>query len=289
MKKNILFVINPISGGKSKQNFAALAHKHLDRSLFQASYVFSEYHGHAKELTALAGKNADILIAVGGDGTVNEVAAAASEQGSLFGIIPYGSGNGLARSLGIPLSPVKAVQLLNRFHITTIDSGLLNGEPFFNMAGMGFDAHISLCFADKAQRGLMGYIKTTFREFKNYVPRHYTITIDGREYTRKAFMVSIANSSQYGNNAHIAPFASLTDAVLDVCIIKHFSLAYLPIAALRMLSKTAHRSKYVEIIQGSRISIICNEPGPVHLDGEPVLMEKEVNITIRPQTLQVLT
>lgn len=290
LKKNILFVVNPISGGKPKQNFAARVEQHLDKAKYQASYVFSEYRGHAAELAAEAClKGTDILVAVGGDGTINEVAGIALKYQVPLGIIPLGSGNGLARSLGIPLKLAAAIKRLNGGETMRIDAWLLNQKPFFNMAGMGFDAHISSCFAENKQRGVWGYIKATFREFKKYKPQVYRIEIDGQAYTRKAFMISLANSSQYGNNAHIAPFASLTDGILDVCIIKPFALSYLPIAAWRMLKRTAHRSKYVEIIKGKKLSVMRDAGAPVHLDGEPVSMPAEIQVEIERQSLAVLT
>src|SRR4051812_15392154 len=156
-----------------------------------------------------------MIVAVGGDGTVNEIASAIVGSGTALGIVPYGSGNGLARFLGIPMNPNQAIQALVKGHVESIDSGTVNGQPFFNMAGMGFDAHISEVFSHGKKRGFVSYIKSSIEEISTYDEQQYHIEIDGKVYERKAFMLSIANSSQYGNNAHISPKASVQDGLLD--------------------------------------------------------------------------
>ncbi len=284
-----MFIINPISGGKTKFAFPGLADKCLDKNLFQANYVFTEKVGHAYEIALEAiQRDIDIVVAVGGDGTINEIASALVNSGKTMGIIPYGSGNGLARSLGIPLKSKQAIIRLNRLETNLIDSGTLNNEKFFNVAGMGFDAHISARFAEDKTRGLQGYVRTTLKEISYYKPEHYLIEIDGIPYEREAFMVSIANSSQFGNNAHVSPFASVKDGLLDVCIIKPFPLYHFFVMGYRMFTKTTHKSKYVEIIKGKEIRIIREKPGAVHLDGEPRFMNSELEISIKPLSLAIL-
>ena len=289
MKKNILFLINPISGGKNKLKFPEMASKYLDRDKFHANYLFTEKAGHAFEIASgMAKIDIDIVVAVGGDGTINEIASALQSTGKTMGIIPYGSGNGLARSLGIPMNDKQAVLRLNSLHVNAIDSGTVNGKNFFNMAGIGFDAHISARFAEDVNRGLSGYVRTTITEISQYRYQRYHLEIDGKLYERDAFMISIANSSQFGNNAHIAPFASLSDGLLDICIIKPFPLYQFPLMAYRMFSKTIHKSKYVEIIKAKEIRILRENPGAVHLDGEPMIMDSELKIGIKPLSLSVL-
>lgn len=289
MKRKILFVINPISGGKTKYNFPKKIDKYLDKSKFDSEFVFTEYHGHGSVLAAEALRNGvEIIVAVGGDGTINEVATQVEGTNKLMGIIPFGSGNGLARSLGIPLGDVQALKRINKLHVSKIDSGIINGRKFFNMAGIGFDAHISACFAENVKRGLSSYAKIAFKEVSNYRSQHYRFNIDGKEYEHQAFMVSIANSSQYGNNAHISPFASLNDGLLDICILEPFPLYKFPALVFRMFRKNTHNSRYLKIIQGSEISIIREQIAAVHLDGEPVLLETELKIGINHLSLNVL-
>ena len=289
MKKSILFVINPISGGKNKNDFPNLAGKYLDSNKFQSNYTLTEKVGHASEITKQALKRGiDIVVAVGGDGTINEVASALEGTGILMGIIPCGSGNGLARSLGIPLSKKRAVLRLNDLRTDIIDTGLLNNRKFFNVAGMGFDAHISTCFAKNSTRSWQGYVKTTFNEIFQYKPQQYRIQIDGILYEREAFMVSIANSSQFGNNAYISPLASTKDGLLDVCIIRPFPMRKIPLIGYQMLRKLTHKSRYIEIIRGKEINIFRDNAAAVHLDGEPLMMKSEINIVIKPLSLSLI-
>lgn len=289
MKRKILFVINPISGGKSKYNFPAKVDKYLDKSTFDVECVFTEYHGHGLILAKNAiEKGFEVLIAVGGDGTINEIASAVEGTEKMMGIIPFGSGNGLARSLGIPLSEIQAIKRINKLHVSKIDSCLLNGRKFFNMAGIGFDAQISARFAENVKRGFSNYIKIAITEVSNYRAQKYSLWIDGKLYEHEAFMISLANSSQYGNNAHISPFASLNDGKLDVCILKPFPLYKFPALALRMFRKSTHRSKYLQIIQGSLIIIKRESEAAVHLDGDPFNMGKELRVEVIPQSLNIL-
>ncbi|MGV3686016.1 MAG: diacylglycerol/lipid kinase family protein [Daejeonella sp.] len=290
MKKNITFFINPISGGKTKLNFPEMADKFIDPAKFCPTYIFTEAAGHAHQLAKeMVEGDTNILVAVGGDGTINEIASAVEGSGKIIGIIPYGSGNGLARSLGIPLNDKQAVQRLNKLNVNRIDSGTFNGRSFFNMAGIGFDAHISAVFASNVKRGLGGYVKTAITEITNYQCQHYILEIDGKRINRDAFMISIANSSQFGNNAHISPFASLKDGLLDVCITKPFPLYQFPVLGYRMFSRSTHKSKYVEIIKGKKIRIVREGRGTIHLDGEPCDMASELQIEIKPLSLSVLT
>lgn len=289
MKKNILFVINPISGGKNKLNFAKKVFKYLNLNLFEPSFEFTQWHGHGIELARKAIDNGiDIIVAVGGDGTINEIASVIEGTEQAMGIIPFGSGNGLARSLNIPLNEKDAIKRLNDLHYHNIDSGIFNNRKFFNVAGIGFDALISARFAESVKRGFWGYLKTIVSEITNYKSQKYQIDIDGNVIEREAFMISLANSSQFGNNAHIAPFASLEDGFLDVCIVKPFPLYQVPVLGYRMFTKNTHNSKYVEILRGSKIKIIREDPSAVHLDGEPIQLGVELNICIKPLSLKVL-
>ena len=289
MKKNILFIINPISGGKSKENIVDLVKRNLSGELFDSDFEFSTSVGHANSLAvqAVTG-NTDIIVAVGGDGTINEVASAVVDSDKVMGVIPFGSGNGLARALKINTNKKEAILQLNRLKADRIDTGLFNGKNFFNMAGVGFDAQMSASFAQDKTRGLKGYIKTAFGEIAQYRNQNYILEIDGTRIDREAFMICIANSSQFGNNAHISPFASLTDGLLDICIIKPFPLYQFPLMGLHMFIKTAHKSKYVEIIRGKSIRITRQAEGMVHLDGEPQMMGKEIEIMVNPLNLSIL-
>lgn len=266
-----------------------LIQKNLDISLFDYSIVFTDSAMHGSQLAADALGQYQYIIAVGGDGTVNEIASSIAGADVALGIIPFGSGNGLARFLGIPMDTEKAIQTLNQQRVELIDAAKLNGQWFFNMAGMGFDAHISEVFSHDKTRGFGAYIRSAFREITNYKSENYHIEIDGVVYDREAFMLSFANSSQYGNNAHVSPDASVQDGLLDVCIIKPFPLYKFIGMGMRMFTKTSTSSKYVEIIRGKNILIRRAKPGPVHLDGEPQILGTDAEINIVPASLNIVT
>lgn len=290
LKANILFIINPISGGKKKSKIPRMIDNYLDKSRFNANFSFTDYIGHAAELAEEAAKkDFDIIVAVGGDGTINEVAAKVMQYKKILGIIPQGSGNGLARFLKIPMNIKKAIELINNYKVETIDCATLNGKFFFNMAGMGFDAHISAEFANHKTRGLYGYVKTVMKEMSAYQPQTYQINIDGVAYTRSAFVISIANSSQYGNNVFISPASSTSDGLLDICIVKEFPLYQLPVLAYQMIRAKTHQSTMVEIIRGKHILISRSKADSIHLDGESFLMDKEIAIDVIPLALKIIT
>jgi YegS/Rv2252/BmrU family lipid kinase len=289
-KSNILFIINPISGGKQKKNIPGLIDAHLDKTKFNPNFSFTEYVGHAAEIAAeAANKNFDVVVAVGGDGTINEIASVVMKYNKVLGIIPFGSGNGLARFLKIPMNTTRAIGVINGMSIRQMDTATFNDKSYFNMAGMGFDAHISSIFAGRKERGLSGYVKLGLKEMLTYKPETYRIQVDGRDYVRTAFVVSIANSSQYGNNTFISPEASVTDGLLDVCIVKSFPLYRLPLLAYAMLRGITHRSEMVEIIRGKDIHISRSHDAAIHIDGEPFIMGKEIAISIVPLSLNIIT
>lgn len=288
-KKRIHFIINPISGGKDKRNFEKIAQKYLDPEQYEVTYQQTHYANHAAELALSAVEQAvDLVVAVGGDGTINEVAGVLINTKIPLGIVPEGSGNGLARYLTIPSDTGQAIKRITDFNVKAIDSGLVNDKAFFNMAGIGFDALISNRFASTGQRGAVGYMKLVLEEINRYKPMVYRIQIDGTFYEEEAFMVSIANSPQYGNNAYIAPEASVRDGLLDVCIIRKFPLYQFPVMIYHLFSRTANESEYVKIIKGKFIEIERPEPGPVHLDGEPEEMGAKLSIQIAPSSLNVI-
>ena len=288
-KKRILFIVNPISGGKKKKGFEKRAIEELDGSAYDADFAFTEYENHAYELGVEAVKSGiDVVVAVGGDGTINEIASALNGTDTVLGIVPEGYGNGLALYLGIPLNERAAIRRLNRLESIRIDSGTINGHLFFNMAGIGFDASVSDRFANDKIRGPIGYLKAVLSEISTYKPKQYTLNIDGQTFEREAFMISVANSPQYGNNAYIAPQASITDGVLDICIIHKFPLYTFPMMLFHLFNKTADQSEYVEIISGRQIHIVRETAGSVHVDGEPKEMGKVLEVNVNPSSLKIL-
>jgi len=289
-KYTILFVINSISGGKKKLSLPAVFEANLDKNKFSATFIFTNVAGHATKIAQDAiNKNIDIIVAVGGDGTINEIAQQLIGTDKILGIIPLGSGNGLARALHIPMNTKKAIAVINKLDTKLIDAAKLNQKYFFNMAGIGFDAHVSAVFAGSKTRGLKGYLKMGLKEVLSYRSQKFELNIDGQIYEREAFVISIANSSQYGNNFHISPNSSLTDGFLEICIVKPLPLYKLLFLALKMMCSTTHRSKMVEIISGKHIQIKREAAAVVHLDGEPVEMNNFIEIDILPLVLKIIT
>jgi len=288
LKGKALFIINPISGGKKKDGVPELIEKHLDKAVLIPAIVFSDSVAHARQLAKEAVGKFDVVVAVGGDGTVNEVASAIVSTETPLGIIPFGSGNGLSRFLKIPMDAEKALKNLTSGRVESIDSAMMCGKPFFNMGGMGFDAHIAEVFSHNKKRGFLTYIKSSFEEFSKYKPQMYRMLIDGKTFDREAFMLSFANSSQYGNNAHISPHASVQDGLLDVCVIKKFPIWRLPEMGFRMMLGISDKTNFVEIIRGKEIEIKREKPGPVHLDGEPQFMNTDIVVKVVPASLKVI-
>lgn len=290
MKQKIAFIINPISGAGSKKGLEYLIRENLDMGKYSPRIFYTEYAGHATKLARkLRKKGLAKIVAVGGDGTVNEVARAlASKEGVALGILPFGSGNGLARHLGIPLQTEKAVQLLNTGIETAIDYGRMNDEYFFCTCGMGFDAQVGAAFANSDKRGFWTYAGSTFREFFSYKPRKYKITLDGNKIKRRAFIVTVANAAQYGNNAYIAPQADIADGFFDVSIINPFPKHKSLWLGIRMFNRTLHHDEDVEIIKARDITIRRKKEGPVHFDGEPAIMGRKVKVSLVEKGLQVI-
>lgn len=289
MKKNILFIINPISGGISKHLIPALIEKHLDHQKYQAEIKFTSKAEDTADFAreaVLAKKN--VVVAVGGDGTINQVASQLIHTETSLGIIPKGSGNGFARHLRIPLNTLGAIQLLNKGVKKTIDCASFNKECFVNVAGVGFDAFVAWKFATAPKRGFYSYAKITLGEFSRYKARKYELEIDGVPYSREAFLITFSNGDQYGNNAFIAPGADMQDGVLDVAILKNVSFRTLPRLAYELFTQRFNRSRDVEIIRGKHIKVIRPKAEVVNIDGEPVEMEKDAEVMIQPASLRVI-
>lgn len=285
-KQRMLFIINPISGGKNKDYIPGLIQKNIDHAKFDVQIVFTERRGHAAELVAQS--DFDIYVAVGGDGTLNEIASKLVHSTAAMGILPLGSGNGLARHAGISMDVCTAIKELNNASISIIDTCTCNGHAFINMAGVGFDAHIGKTFAESKTRGFKTYLVQTLTEFKNYKPQKYTIRCDGKAVEIEAFLISFANSSQYGNNAFIAPDASINDGMLDVCALKPFKAIDILGIGFRLFNKSIKSSRFMQSFQANEIVVERESEGISHLDGEPIAFGKRLEIKVVPKSLKLL-
>ena len=278
---NILFVLNPISGTGRKKLIPRIIADNIDNTRFTYEISYTKYRGHATEIAAEAARNGvDIVVAVGGDGTVNEVGHGLLDTGTAMGILPCGSGNGLARHLGIPADLKKAVKILNECVIRPLDYGLINDYPFFCTCGMGFDAFISMKFAKSGKRGPVTYAEQILKEWLTYKPQTYVIEDENNEQRHEALLVSCANASQYGNNAYIAPSASMSDGVMDVVIMEPFNVLDAPSIGIDMFNKTLDRNSKIKTFRTNKLKIHREHQGVVHYDGEPVMMGENIDISI---------
>ncbi len=265
----IVFIINPVSGTERKEHIVTLIHNCLKLSGIQYDIAYTNFAGHATELAKQAiERNYDVVVAVGGDGTINEIAQALIKSKTALAIISQGSGNGLARHLGIPLNTEAAIKRLLEPKKILIDAATANGNHFFCTSGIGFDAHVSASFAARTFRGLGGYAYFTIKELFTYKPITYTLEFDGQKIEREAFLIAFANATQYGNNAYIAPQADIQDGKLDICIIKPFSKLQIPKLIWQLFKRTLPQSQYVETYKADKIKISFDTAIPAHIDGE---------------------
>lgn len=288
MQQKIAFVINPNAGVKKKINSIEFIKTHFPKQISYDFIVWKNKDDFELVKQQILEGNYSIVVACGGDGTVNQVASVVAHTTMALGIFPLGSGNGLARSNKIPLDLHKALQIIERAQIKKIDGALLNDHPFFCTAGIGFDAHIANEFATSTKRGFITYFKTTVKEFFGYTPHDYKITIDGRTIETKAFLITVANAGQWGNDVYIAPEAELNDGILNVSVLKPFSKFVMPIIAIKLFSKKIHTSNYLIPEKGQQIAIEFTGELPVHFDGEPILVKDKLSISIMPLALNVV-
>ena len=288
-KKKICFIVNPVSGLGRQQVIEKLIDQRLDRTLFDYEIVYTNAPKHATELAnQAAADNFNIVVAVGGDGSVNETAKGLIGSNTAMAIMPAGSGSGLARHLNIPLDLKKALGLINNGTETKIDTIQLNEQPFVNVAGVGFDAHIGWEFSKFGKRGFSSYIKVIIREFPKYNAQDFELIIDGKSIHKKAFLISFANGSQWGNNAHIAPLADIADGVMDIAILKDFSLLNVLSIGYKLFRKTLHESSHLEILKAKEV--IVKQTGTIaHIDGEPIEVGNTILIKVNPLSLKVIT
>ena len=289
MKKRAVFIINLISGTSDKSAIPGMIDKYLDKEKFEYEIAITQYAGHASEIAAKAkDEGVDIVVAVGGDGTVNEVARAIVHSNTALGIIPCGSGNGLARHLLLPLNARKAIDIINACEIRDLDYGVINEFPFFCTCGMGFDAFVSMKFAESGKRGPLTYIENVLREGLKYKPETYTVEDESGVHQYKAFLISCANASQYGNNAYIAPQASMSDGLMDIIIMEPFDIFEAPQISIEMFNKTLDKNSKIKTFRTKKLHIHRDAPGVIHYDGDPVMTGKDIDVELHPKGIRII-
>ena len=296
---NIRIIVNPISGTEAARKRAKKAVKSLEEE-FKIKAVKTEYASHATILTQEAVKEgADIVVAVGGDGTVNEIASALVGTDTALYIVPTGSGNGLARDLGMfGLSNKQIIERIHKNQPYKIDCGEVLGRKFFCTCGSGFDAYIGHLFAETKVRGFLTYIKLSLSAYKNYTPLTYDFSFTSSKSTgdstetyirETAFVANIANNKQFGNNAYIAPMANMQDGLFTVTIIKPFKWYHIPHMAYSLFFKRMHKNKFVKTFDCGDCTLTLPKGASLHIDGEPIKTNADrVNIKMIPSALKVL-
>lgn len=290
-KIDILFLINPISGVGKKNIIPKCIDKHLDKSKFKHTIKYTEYRKHGFEIATQLKDQFNVIVAIGGDGTVNEIGSALLNSRTVLGIIPTGSGNGLARHLNIPLKIKQALLTINANHAITIDTATVNGIPFLGTCGFGFDAHIATKFEAHHKRGFLSYAKLIQQEFFSYQPLKFKVTHDNQVLERKAFMYSVANSSQFGNGFTISPKSDLQDGVFEHVFLDKFKLVDMPLLGKQFFTKQINRSKFHTDFEASsvvNIEILNQDKAIFHIDGEAMSGGSKFEIKVIPNSLTII-
>ncbi|GHT17434.1 hypothetical protein FACS189429_1510 [Bacteroidia bacterium] len=288
-KYKIAFIINPFSGRNRKRDIQKIIEQNIDNNRFDCVFVKTQQRGEGIGLAQkYVADGFDFVVAVGGDGTVNEVAQGLIGTTAALGIVPTGSGNGLAFHLKIPKNVKKAVKIINSANNSAIDYGLLNEQPFFCTCGVGFDAHISAQFAKTAKRGFATYLKMILREYFRYKTETCQVVAGDFNLKINAFVITFANAAQWGNNAFIAPHASTRDGKLEITIMEKFPLWAAPKLALQLFFKKIDKNQYISTLEATEATIIRAADGHYHYDGEPCFLGRKATVKIVPKGLKIL-
>ena len=288
-KLKIRFIINPISGKKHKDQLPRQIEEHLDHTRFDHEIFVSQYAGHASILAKDAiNQNVDILAVAGGDGSINEVGTPLIGTDMALAVIPCGSGNGLSRCMNLPLDPVKALQLINDNQRCKIDTVNVNDLPFISISGTGYDAKVAEDYSKDPRRGFETYFRYIIRNYITMKEQPYTVITPDETLNVQAFFISFANSNQMGYDFPISPHASLRDGKVDLCIVQKPNPLELPIMGGFMIDGMMDKAPKVKIIQTPEATIIRPKADVINLDGESVMMKKDLYLKVNPLSLNII-
>ena len=288
-KQKIRFIINPISGRSQKNDLPRQIEQFLNSDRYEYDIKVSEYAGQARVLAREAvEQHYNIVAAVGGDGTINEIGTELIGTDMALAVIPCGSGNGLSRCLNIPLDPVKAIELINRDAVCLIDTVQVNDVPFISIGGTGYDAQVANDYALDTRHGFNTYLHYIVKNYFTLGEKEYTLQLANRSFTTKAFFISFANSNQMGYDFPISPKASLWDGKVDICIVRKPNPLELPIVGSFFLSSHMDKSPKVDIMQVPELTIVRPEADVVNIDGESKHFDKDLHIKVNPLSLHVI-
>ena len=290
MKKRMLVIVNPISGVGRQKKIERILNDNLNKDLFDYTVRYTEHIHHGTELAREgAMQGFDIITAVGGDGSVNDVISGMYGSDATLGIIPCGSGNGLARCMKIPLTPALAIRVLNQENEGTIDTIILNDKYYIaSIAGVGFDAFIARLMKSAKLRGFSAYLNLILREYPSYESKDYTLVIDGKEIHRKAWFTTFANSNQFGYNAAVAPQAKLDDGLIDISIVDKIPIGHVAITGPLVYANHFELSQHVEMFKAHEVYVSGNVDCWVNIDGEGENVGTELHFVNHQQSLKIM-
>ncbi len=287
--KRVLFIINPKAGVGSKRSITRLIETHIDTQTITYQIAYTQFAGHASYMAKDAVEQGfDAVVAIGGDGSINEIASQLIDTPVALGIIPMGSGNGLATKLVIPRNYQTALQIINQFATQAIDVGVINNRYFFSCAGVGYAANVSARFAGKKNRGMLGYIFTISAGLHRYVPVKARVICNGGNFTTTAFDITLNNSGQFGYGFGLAPHAHLTDGVGELTVVKSFPLYLIFWVVLLFVLGKLHKSRLFSSFATQEAAIWCEQPTQAQIDGDPAMVATRFNLSIKKQALQVI-
>jgi len=288
--KKVLFIINPFAGTDRIKALTKAIDQHLDVKKYQYEITYTKYAKHATKLVEDAAENSfDIIIIVGGDGSINEVIQSIYKTNPILGIIPKGSGNGLAKSLKIPFKNAKAIQLINDLNIQEIEVGKVNEKLFISSVGVGFDAVVTAAFQNHKRRGFFTYIYIILKYIWTYKAKKWNFTIDEKSHQSQSFMLNIANGKYLGYSFQIAPKAKLNDGFFEVVNLKKHPILYTPIIAIKAFTGKIDKSRFVTIQKAKEISIYHPDLNKIQLDGESVSCANEIHIKMMPKKIKIIS
>ncbi len=289
MKTKTVVIVNPISGVGKQKKIETLLRENLNQDIFDYTVRYTERIHHGTDIAREAvDQGCDCVVAVGGDGSVNDVAQGLKDTGVTMGIIPCGSGNGLARGLKIPLTPASAIKLLNQRNEHLIDSIVINDKYIsVNAAGVGFDAYIARLMKAAKTRGFAAYTNLILREYASYKNNTYCLTIDGRTIERSAWFIAVANGRQFGYNLSVAPKANLSDGLIDISIIDKIPLDHILITAPMAFMNLLDHSQHVETFRAKDILIEGNVHKWVNIDGEGENLGNTLHFVNHPNSVKI--
>lgn len=291
MHRQSIIIINPIAGTRRSDGVENLIRNWIDLHQINCRIETTKYRGHARELASDAvSEGFNHFIVAGGDGTLNEVASALYLQQNdvTLGIIPVGSGNGLALHLRLPKKTEKALDIAFGEKTLSCDVGLFNNNPFFSVAGVGFDAMVAYRFSQMKGRGLRNYIRAVMQNYPGFKPSDYCVEAEGKKITGRFLMISFANSNQFGYNTSLSPEASISDGLIDFCLMKKVPIPAAALLSPLLFFKKMNQTRYLKIIRTKKAQITASLPAYFHIDGDPYILEKaDILIETLPAALNI--